>query len=205
MSGKKETDRPDPGIPDDAVKVRETGGWAFYFSRVKGSVYIRHADTPELRLSADETRELFEGLKVLIAAVAEQGRKAPAEASRNKRKFPRYTRRCEVEFTLEGVTNRGIGSDFSLNGLFIRTNHPFSPGEVIDVLIHLSDGTTARVRGRVKRAMKSAVGNLLGASMKALKNGMGLELTEKDAHYLHFIRALLHNSKKGDQNPSGGG
>jgi len=45
----------------------------------------------------------------------------------NRRKHKRYIRRCEIEFVSDGVTYRGIASDFSLNGLFIRTNHPL-PG-----------------------------------------------------------------------------
>ena len=112
-------------------------------------------------------------------------------SSRDKRRFRRFTRRCEAEFTASGVSNRGIGSDFSINGLFIRTNHPFAADTVIDILVHLPDGSVSSLQGKVKRSMKSSLGRVIGVPTKEQKNGMGVELVSKDVNYLNFIRSLI--------------
>ena len=114
----------------------------------------------------------------------------------NRRKHKRYIRRCEVEFASDGVTYRGIASDFSLNGLFIRINYPLPPGTVMDVTVHLPGGLTSHLTVRVIRAWKTAMGRVIGSPVKAFKNGMGVEITKKDVNFLHFIRAILDRSHK---------
>jgi len=112
----------------------------------------------------------------------------------NRRKHKRYIRRCEVEFVSDGVTYRGIASDFSLNGLFIRTNFPLSPDTVLDLRVHLPGGLISQLTIRVVRAWKTATGRVIGSPIKAFKNGMGVQITEKDINFLHFIRSLLDRS-----------
>lgn len=97
----------------------------------------------------------------------------------SKRKHVRFVRRLETEFSAEGKNYRGISSDLSCNGLFIRTNHAFPPGTALDITIHLPDGATSILKGRVRRALKTTV--------VSLKNGMGVELIEKDYHYANFM------------------
>ena len=109
----------------------------------------------------------------------------------DKRKQKRFIRRCEVEFTADNLTLRGISSDFSLTGLFIRTNHPFAPGTLFDIIIHLPDGLISRVKGTAVRAAKTPTGRVMGTPVKSVKNGMGIELTEIDANYIHHITNLL--------------
>ena len=99
----------------------------------------------------------------------------------SKRKHDRYVRRLETEFSAEGKNYRGISSDLSRSGLFIRTNHAFPTGTLIDILIHLPDGTSSRLKGNVRRALKTPV--------VSLKNGMGIELTEQDSFYTKFLDA----------------
>jgi hypothetical protein len=112
----------------------------------------------------------------------------------NRRKHKRYIRRCEVEFVSDGVTHRGIGSDFSLNGLFIRTNYPLTPDTVLDITVHLPNGSTSALTIRVIRAWRTAVGRATGSPIKTFKNGMGVEITKKDINFLHFIRSILDRS-----------
>jgi hypothetical protein len=109
----------------------------------------------------------------------------------NKRQHRRFIKRCEVEFVADGLTYRGISSDFSLKGLFIRTKNPLAPGTVFDLVIHLPDGAISRVKVRARRAWKTSTGRVMGTPVKASKNGMGAEVLEKDANYLHLIRSLL--------------
>jgi hypothetical protein len=101
----------------------------------------------------------------------------------SKRKHERFIKRLETEFSADGKDYRGISSDLSLTGLFIRTNHAFSPGTVVDILLHLPTGSSAKLKGRVRRALKTHV--------ISLKNGMGIELLEKDDIYITFLDAFL--------------
>lgn len=114
----------------------------------------------------------------------------------NRRKHRRYIRRCEVEFISDGVTYRGIASDFSLNGLFIRTSYPLPPDTILDVTVHLPDGSTSQLTIRVIRAWRTTTGRVIGSPLKTFKNGMGVEITKKDANFLHFIRSLLDRSRQ---------
>jgi Tfp pilus assembly protein PilZ len=99
-----------------------------------------------------------------------------------KRKHDRFVRRLETEFSAEDKNYRGISSDLSRSGLFIRTNHAFHVGTLLDILIHLPDGTSSRLKGNVRRALKTPA--------VSLKNGMGIELIEKDASYTNFLNTL---------------
>ena len=95
---------------------------------------------------------------------------------RDKRQSTRLEKRCEVEFQADGVVHRGISLDLSLNGLFIETDFRFSPNTMFDILIHLPDGTTSKVKGKVVRS---------------LDNGIGVRIIEKDSSYLHYYSRCL--------------
>lgn len=98
------------------------------------------------------------------------------------RKYQRFIRRLETEFTANNQNYIGISSDFSEGGLFVRTNHAFAPGTIVDLTIYLPDGNTSKLKGRVKRALKTTV--------VSLKNGMGVEIIEKDPHYINFMTSF---------------
>lgn len=108
-----------------------------------------------------------------------------------KRKRRRFIKRCSVEFEVDGVKRTGISSDFSLGGLFIRTNYPYPPDTVMEITIILPDGNHSKVMAKVRRANKSALGRVIGTPSKQYKNGMGVEIIKKDSNYLHLIRSLL--------------
>ncbi len=99
-----------------------------------------------------------------------------------------------MEFISNNIIFRGSSSDFSLIGLYIVTDHPCFPDTVIDMTIHLPDGLNSKIRGRVRRTLTSASGNTMENSLNALKNGMGIEILEKDTNYLHLIRTLLSDA-----------
>lgn len=186
-------------IPDKAVKVKEDGQWAVFWSEQEKSFYFISLACPSyaLRLFRDELLKFAQNIEIQAYAekyadavpVAEEG--MISTGARDKRQFKRFTRRCEAEFTCQGVLKRSIASDFSIKGLFIRTNNPFAPNEVIDILVHLPDDSVSSLQGRVMRSMKNPLGNIVGTIAKEYKNGMGIEITKKDAAYLHFIRSLV--------------
>lgn len=109
----------------------------------------------------------------------------------NKREQKRFIFRCETEFIANGVTYRGIASDFSLNGIFIRTTHPLVPDTISDMTVYLPEGMTSKLTGKVKRALKPSIGRVVGTPVRAFKHGMGIEIIKKDINYLNFIRSLL--------------
>ncbi len=187
-------------IPDNAFPVREVGNWTIYVSKTEQSMYIASSSSASpLRLARNDLEELLAAMgppageekAVSESVVIPEEKDERAETSRNRRRFRRFTRRCEAEFTAGDVTSRGIASDFSLNGLFLKTNYPLIADTLIEITVHLPDGTAAKLKGKVKRAMKTAVGKVMGIPVKSLKNGMGVQLVERDASYLHFIRSLL--------------
>lgn len=106
-----------------------------------------------------------------------------------KRQDKRFIRRCETEFAVDGITHRGISSNLSLNGLFISTNRPFPPDTILDILIHLPNGSTSKLKGRVRRALKNLPGKVMGIPAKSLKNGMGVEIIENDDNYFEVIKS----------------
>ncbi len=114
---------------------------------------------------------------------------------RPRRKHQRFVRRLETEFVGDSKTYRAISSDFSRYGLFIRTNHAFTPGTELDITIHLPNGANASLKGMVMRALKTP--------FVSLKNGMGVELTSRDRNYIKFLREFDPNEI--DQSPFGGG
>ncbi len=185
------------GIPDHAVKVKEMGPWTVFFSKAEMAVYFRSSDrlSKVLRLSGEELKTLEQEMetwrhleKESAAGASRKEEIRSSGISRNKRRFKRFTRPCETEFSARGGSYRGITSDFSLNGLFIRTNHPFPPDTIFDFMVHLPDGSVSSLQGKVKRAMKNSQVKGAGTPMK---NGMGVELLKKDVNYLHFIRSLI--------------
>jgi|GEM_PF-1439067 hypothetical protein len=107
-----------------------------------------------------------------------------------KRQQKRFVERCKIEFTANDVTYRGISSDFSLTGLFIRTNHPLPKETIIDIIIYLPNGLISKLKGKVKRSLKIPFERIM-ETQKYLGKGMGVEITEKDSNYLHLIKALL--------------
>jgi PilZ domain len=97
-----------------------------------------------------------------------------------------------VEFFSNDLHYRGISSNFSLGGLFVRTNHAFAPGTLIDMRMHLPDGGVAALKGRVRMALKTSV--------VSLRNGMGIEILERDSSFVDFVESL--SVKEGP--PTGG-
>jgi RNase P subunit RPR2 len=101
----------------------------------------------------------------------------------DKRKGKRYIKRLECAFTAAGKKHRGFVSDLSEDGLFIRTRRSFKEDSPVDIKLYLPDDSVSEVRGIVRRALTHQEGHLA-------KNGMGIELTSKDANYERLIKEL---------------
>jgi len=101
----------------------------------------------------------------------------------SKRRYNRVTRRLEVEFSAGGQTYKGISSNISIGGMFIRTQHAFVPDTKIDIRLFLPDGEVARLEGVVRRAIKTP--------HYFIKNGMGVEITKTDQVFENFLSQEL--------------
>ncbi|GBD99401.1 PilZ domain protein [bacterium BMS3Abin07] len=98
----------------------------------------------------------------------------------NKRGHKRYTRRLKVVFKDAERTYTSFSSDISNSGLFIRTNRAFAPGSIINIELYLPDDSIAYLKGKVKRAEKTA--------LNVIKNGMGVKLLEVDGKFRRFLK-----------------
>jgi len=114
----------------------------------------------------------------------------------NKRKLKRFNHRCKITFTADGLTYRGSSSNFSINGIFIRTNNPFPPETLLDMVIYLPNNLTSRLKGKVVRISEDPLPGTIGMAGGYREKGMGVAIIEKELLYLHFIRALL--SREGE-------
>jgi hypothetical protein len=98
-------------------------------------------------------------------------------------RHPRATKRLEVSFSSGVIKKKGILSNMSLSGLFVRTNSGFPPGTHLDLEILLPDNTRASLRGVVVRTIKSP--------LKTGENGMGISLITQDEIYARFVQTTL--------------
>ena len=103
------------------------------------------------------------------------------ERQRGYQRFPRYTKRLEVTFSSGNLSYKGILSNISENGIFIRTNRGFAPGTTVDIEVMMPDESISHLKGIVKRTVKTP--------LTAVKNGMGVELFQQDEPFLSFVRS----------------
>jgi hypothetical protein len=110
---------------------------------------------------------------------------------RGYQRHPRFTKRLEVTFSSGGLSFRGILSNISANGLFIRTNRGFTPETIVDIEVIMPDNKISLLKGIVKRTTKT--------TLSSAKNGMGVELMEKDAIFELFVQSIDDETReKGD-------
>ncbi len=99
-----------------------------------------------------------------------------------KRRSPRRIKRLEIKFVSDDVVYRGITSDISHEGIFIRTKKGLPPETIIEMDLFLPTGEVINLRGRVKRTIKTLY--------TEIKNGMGVELIDVPLKYLEYIKNL---------------
>jgi len=106
----------------------------------------------------------------------------------DRRKHPRFIKRLKTIFSSDGKSSTGVSSNLSENGLFIRTRNSFVPDTIIDIGLLMSDGRKSFLKGQVKWAFKMP--------LSTFKNGMGVELIEKDTTYINFLESLTEEAMK---------
>lgn len=111
-----------------------------------------------------------------------------------QRRQKRLLKRCTAEFKADGQTYTGICKNLSIDGLFIKTRKPLGPDKIIEMIVNLPDGSTSKLTGRVTRATKDPYSSILERAGVPSKDGMGIQLIEKDANYLTFVTSLVTGS-----------
>lgn len=109
----------------------------------------------------------------------------------NKRRLRRFSHRCRVAFTADGMTYRGLSSNFSLDGLFLRAKNTFPPGTLLDITLYFPNDLASRLQATVIRESQEPLRVAGGRESEYGEKGMGIRIRERDSLYLHFIRALL--------------
>ncbi len=95
----------------------------------------------------------------------------------DKRKHPRFIKRLETRIVSDHISFWSISSDLSKSGLFIRTNRGLNIDTIIDIELSLPDNRIALLKGIVRRTTRTGV--------SSMKNGMGVEIIEKDQTFHH--------------------
>lgn len=99
-----------------------------------------------------------------------------------KRQFQRQLIKLPAEVRAGGEVCKGTTVRLSKKGFFVRSQQSFSVGLPVDITLYLTEDTPCYLKGVVKFAQTSALLNK--------DNGMGLELTEKNAKYEEFLRDI---------------
>ncbi len=100
----------------------------------------------------------------------------------NKRLCKRKIRRLNIIFSDGQSEHSGISSDFSCNGLFIRTRKGFKEGTRLSMKLEFENRSFINLEGIVKRTVKTQIANF--------KNGMGIELSFVPKEYDMLIEEL---------------
>ena len=108
-----------------------------------------------------------------------------------RRRQKRFVKRCTIEFTSDGQTYRGLCRNLSLDGLFIKTRKPLGLEKLIDMIVYLPDGSTSKLTGRVTRATREPYSLILERAGIPSKDGIAIQLIEKDTNYLKFLESLI--------------
>jgi hypothetical protein len=109
----------------------------------------------------------------------------------DKRKLKRFSDRLNISFNVNGIVYSGLLTNFSLNGLFIKTNYSFPPNTRLDMTIYLPNDLISHVKGKVVRTSIETILGVSGKTRGCAEKGIGIELTEEDVLYLHFIRSFV--------------
>lgn len=105
----------------------------------------------------------------------------------DKRRHPRFIKRLTASFFVDHERFRGISSDLSERGLFIRTSRGLAVNTPIDIELLLPNNRVSFLKGIVRRTVRTPI--------SSIKNGMGIEITEKDEIFTDFVKSVIGESK----------
>jgi CheY-like chemotaxis protein/Tfp pilus assembly protein PilZ len=75
---------------------------------------------------------------------------------------PRFVLACEVEFDWQGEIIQGVSQDVSKKGIFVRSDRVVPVGEVVELVVRLSEGHAVRLPARVAHVLGDRAATALG-------------------------------------------
>jgi Tfp pilus assembly protein PilZ len=99
-----------------------------------------------------------------------------------RRESQRYIKRHPVVISAGGMTFKGTTVWLSEKGFFVRSQKNFNEGVPVDITFHLTEESSCSLKGIVRFAKS--------IELLRQKNGMGIELTEKNQDYLAMVRSV---------------
>ena len=106
----------------------------------------------------------------------------------DRRTSKRRIKRREITFICDEKEYKGISSNFSETGLFIKTRIRFKQGAPVEMLLELDKDQQTAIKGKVVRiTARSKFFN----NYKISGNGIGIEVTETTREYKDFCKSLL--------------
>jgi hypothetical protein len=103
-----------------------------------------------------------------------------------KRRHPRFIKRLPVKFFVDHECLNSLASDLSENGLFLRTNRGTNVNSVISIQLFLPSNRISYLKGIVRRTVRTP--------FSSMKNGMGIEIIEKDEEFAAFMKSICGGS-----------
>jgi hypothetical protein len=104
------------------------------------------------------------------------------ENTEERRRHPRFIKRLPVKFYIDNECLTSLSSDLSESGLFLRTNRGTNVNCVVSMQLFLPSNAVSCLKGIVRRTVRTP--------FSAMKNGMGIEIIEKDEAYGHFMKSI---------------
>lgn len=113
----------------------------------------------------------------------------------DKRKTGRIIKRLHTTFLCDEKEYRGISSNFSLTGAFIKSRKKFKPGSPLSITLDLGDNQKIALIGEIawiKSSKPDRVKNVQKVSaFDKFNEGMGIKLTETPQEFKEFLKVLV--------------
>jgi len=109
--------------------------------------------------------------------------KKPEFNKMDRRKQPRFVKRLETRIISDHISLSSISSDLSESGLFIRTNRGLSIDTPIEIELSLPGNKVSLLKGIVRRTTRTGI--------SSMKNGMGVEIIDKDETFIDFVKSII--------------
>jgi hypothetical protein len=105
----------------------------------------------------------------------------------DRRKDKRHIQRYPVEVKAGDLLFKGTTVRLSERGMFVRSQKNFIEGIPVDITIYLTEESSCCLKGIVKYARTM--------DLLRQKNGMGIEIIEKDQKFLEFIKSVEKDNR----------
>jgi len=105
-----------------------------------------------------------------------------------RRNHPRFIKRLETRISIDQTSFWSISGDMSESGLFIRTNRGYNVGTPIDIELSMPGNRVSFLKGIVRRTVRTPI--------PTMRNGMGIEVIEKDEIFRDFVKSISQERKE---------